>query len=88
MSPDEYERLLKAARVSNWKKLHVLIKMAVTTGARKGALLGLRWRDIDLANKRAFVERTKNDEPFVMVLQEEPAIFLAKDTTCRSIAWC
>lgn len=78
LSPDEYERLLKAARVSNWKKLHVLIKMAVTTGARKGALLGLRWRDIDLANKRAFVERTKNDEPFVMVLQEDVAWELRK----------
>lgn len=78
LSPEEYERLLKAARASNWKKLHVLIKLAVTTGARKGALLGLRWQDIDLKNRRAFVERTKNDEPFVMVLQEDVAWELSK----------
>jgi hypothetical protein len=38
----EYERLLKCARVSYWNKLHVLIKLAVTTGARRGTMLGLR----------------------------------------------
>ncbi len=67
----EYDRLLKAARVSYWPKLALLIKMAVTTGARRGALFGLRWEDIDLEAGRAFVQRTKNGEPFVMVLLPE-----------------
>ena len=67
----EYDRLLKAARVSYWPKLSLLIKMAVTTGARRGALFGLRWDDIDLEAGRAFVQRTKNGEPFVMVLLPE-----------------
>ena len=31
LSEAEYDRLLKAARVSGWRKLHVLIKLAVTT---------------------------------------------------------
>lgn len=69
----ELDRLLKAARVSYWKKLHVLIRMAVTTGARRGALMGLRWTDIDLDEQRAYVERTKNGEPFVLILQEDVA---------------
>lgn len=71
LSEAEYDRLLKASRASYWKKLHVLIKMAVTTGARRGALMGLRWADVDLDAGRAFVERTKNGEPFVLVLQPD-----------------
>lgn len=71
LSEEEYQRLLLASKVSYWKMLHVLIKMAVTTGARRGTLLGLRWRDIDLEAGQAFAERTKNGEPFVMVLQED-----------------
>lgn len=71
LTETEYDRLLKAARVSYWPKLSLLIKMAVTTGARRGALFGLRWEDIDLEAGRAFVQRTKNGEPFVMVLLPE-----------------
>nr|DAR96815.1 MAG TPA: Integrase [Caudoviricetes sp.] len=73
LSDDEYLHLLKAARASTWKKLHVLIKLAVTTGARKGTLLALRWADVDLQSKQAFAERTKNGEPFIMVLQDDVA---------------
>lgn len=68
LSESEYERLLKASRVSYWKKLYLLIKMAVTTGARRGTLTGLRWKDVDLEAGRAYCQRTKNGEPFVIVL--------------------
>jgi integrase len=68
LTQPEYERLLKCARVSYWNKLQLLIKLAVTTGARRGTLLGLRWSDVDLEAGRAFCERTKNGESFVMVL--------------------
>lgn len=78
LSEDEYRRLLQAARVARWKMLHVLIKMAVTTGARRGALMGLRWRDLDLENKQAFVARTKNGQPFVMLLQDDVVYELKK----------
>lgn len=73
LSEAEYDRLLKAARVSGWRKLHVLIKLAVTTGARKGSLMGLRWRDVELNEEagRAYIERNKNGEPFVLVLMPE-----------------
>lgn len=71
LTEDEYRRLLQAARISSWSRLHVLIKMAVTTGARRGTLMGLRWRDLDLPNRRAYAARTKNDEPFVLLLQDD-----------------
>lgn len=48
--------------------MYALIKLAVTTGARKVAMIGLRWADIDLDNGRAYVQRTKNGQPQVLVL--------------------
>lgn len=68
LSNGEYDRLLKAARVSYWSKLPLIIQMAVTTGARKGTLLGLRWLDIDLDAGRAYAERTKNGSAFTLAL--------------------
>jgi integrase len=68
LKPEEYETLLKMCHISQWNKLAALVMMAVTTGARKGALLGLKWADVDLDRGEAFVERTKNGEPFVLVL--------------------
>lgn len=68
LSREEYRRLLAAAKVSRWPKLHLLVRLAVESGARRGALLGLRWRDLDLAAGKAIVERTKNGTPHVIVL--------------------
>ena len=68
LKPEEYERLLKMTRISLWNKLTVLVMMAVTTGARRGTLLNLKWSNVDLERGEAFVQRTKNGEPFVMIL--------------------
>jgi integrase len=67
----EYERLLKTSRVSSWPKLTLLIMLAVTTGARRGTLMNLRWKDVDLEAGRAICARTKNGEPFVLVLMAD-----------------
>jgi integrase len=45
LSADETSALLKAARGERFEALYVL---AITTGLRRGELLGLRWRDVDL----------------------------------------
>lgn len=71
LTEDEYTRLLAVARVSAWHKLRALIMLAVTTGARRGALEGLKWSDVDLDNRRAYVQRTKNGDSFVLVLLPE-----------------
>ncbi|MBN2887209.1 MAG: site-specific integrase [Chromatiaceae bacterium] len=49
LSQDELRRLLAACRESESPDLHLAVMLSVTTGARRGELLGLRWRDVDLA---------------------------------------
>jgi integrase len=70
LSPDEQKRLLAIARVSRFKKLRLLILMAITTGARRGELLGLRHQDLDLEAGTAALARTKNGESRVLVLTD------------------
>jgi integrase len=67
---EERDRLLKATRVSAWPRLHLLVLMALVTGARRGELLALRWRDVDLDVATALVGRGKNGEPRVLPLTE------------------
>jgi integrase len=78
LKPDEYERLLKMTRISYWKKLTALVMMAVTTGARRGTLLGLKWKEVNLDRGEAFVQRTKNGEPFVLILTDDVVAELKK----------
>jgi integrase len=47
LSEDERPRLLNACQDSHWDKLYLLVLMAMTTGARKGELLSLRWCDVN-----------------------------------------
>ena len=70
LSADERQRLLAAAMISAWPKLYLLILLAITTGARRGELLGPRYRDIDLQMRTASVAVTKNGEPRVLPLTD------------------
>jgi integrase len=62
LSDDERTALLDACAKSEWPALHALVLLAITTGARRGELIGLRWSDVDLKKGRALVRETKNDE--------------------------
>lgn len=68
LSDDERARLLAACKASKWPRLHLLVLLALTTGARRGELLGLRWGDVDLARGVASVGRSKNGDPKVLPL--------------------
>jgi integrase len=57
LTPEEVERLLKAAPSSRWR---ALIALAVTTGMRLGEMLALRWRDLDFEEGTVFVRNTPN----------------------------
>ncbi len=68
LSEAERKRLLAVCRTSTWPRLYLLVLMALTTGARRGELLALRWVDIDSDLGVAHVVRGKNGEPRVLPL--------------------
>lgn len=68
LSTTERARLLAVARVSGCEKLYLLIIMGLTTGARRGELLGLRHADLDLDTGTAMLHTTKNGRPRVLPL--------------------
>ena len=45
---EELGRLLEAIKQSANKDLHIAVVLALSTGARKMEVWGLRWRDVDL----------------------------------------
>lgn len=71
LNEKEITRLLVACSESSWKRLSLLVLMAITTGARRSELLRLTWRDIDFKNKQATLETTKNGERRLLVLTNE-----------------
>lgn len=68
LSDEERARLLAACRASRWPQLYLLVLMGITTGARRGELLGLRWGEIDFERSVARVGITKNGEPKTLPL--------------------
>ena len=70
LSDDERTRLLAACKASPWPRLYALVLLALTTGARKGELLGLTffspprprrafplWHPTHSESSRVYVER-------------------------------
>lgn len=55
LDEDQTIQLLDAAKES---RLYIVVLLAVTTGLRRGEILGLRWQDIDIDNRIAHVRRT------------------------------
>jgi len=78
LKDDERERLLAACRGSSWPRLYLLALMALSTGARRGELLALRWCDLDLERGEATLHDTKNGDPRVLVLLPQVLDELAK----------
>lgn len=68
LEADERARLFAACRESKYPRLHALVLMAMLTGARRGELLALRWRDLDLAKGIASLGKTKNGDRRTLVL--------------------
>ncbi|MBI2278313.1 MAG: site-specific integrase [Dechloromonas sp.] len=67
LTVEEEQRLMDAARLQSWVLLPLLIRLAIVTGLRRGALLGLCWGDVvlDGESPHVKVERTKNGDAHV-----------------------
>lgn len=64
----ERTRLFESVKASQYPRLYAMTLMAMKTGARRGELLALTWRDIDLKTGIASLGRTKNGDRRTLVL--------------------
>lgn len=63
LSDAERKALLKACeQATETPELRVLVLLAITTGARRGELAGLRWREVDFPRRVLTLQETKNGE--------------------------
>jgi integrase len=81
LAAEECDRLLEACRESSWPRLYLLVLMAITTGARRGELLGLTWSDIDIEGGVAHVRDSKNGHPRALPLVEGVKLELMRFAT-------
>jgi integrase len=68
LDANERTRLFEAVRESQYPRLYAMTLMAMKTGARRGELLALTWRDVDLGSGIATLGRTKNGDRRTLVL--------------------
>jgi len=68
LSEDERGALLEACIKSASPDLHMIVVLALSTGARRGEIEALRWKQIDLARGTAVLHDTKNGESRVLHL--------------------
>lgn len=69
LSDEERERLFLACRASKWPMMFAAVLLAIVTGARKGEMMRLRWRDADLdAGVIVVPGKTKNNDNKTLVL--------------------
>lgn len=66
LSPSELKAALRAA--PEW--LRPPIALAAFTGMRRGELLALQWKDVDLAGRRLYLHETKNGSLRVLALND------------------
>jgi integrase len=58
----ERQRILEACKESRSLFLYPIVVLALSTGMRRGEILGLKWRDVDFDTKRIVIQETKNGE--------------------------
>lgn len=68
LSDDERTHLLEACKKSESECLYTVVVLALSTGARKMEILGLKWQDVDLARGVITLQETKNGERRVLIL--------------------
>jgi integrase len=61
LSDDERNALLQACKASSSRFLCTVVVLALSTGMRRGEIMGLRWNQIDIPQGRILLNETKNN---------------------------
>ena len=81
----ERTRLLKACQASNNSYLYTVVVLALSTGMRRGEIMGLRLDDVDLHQGRATLHETKNGERRVVPLSGKALDLLKEHSKVRNL---
>lgn len=77
LTTDEWRRLESALRHTRNEEVEPFIRLALETALRRGELLGLKWRHIDLERRVALIPDTKTGHPRTIPLSPEAIRILA-----------
>lgn len=80
----EREALLRECRAHD-EALYTLVVLALSTGARQGELLGLRWADVDMKRGLLTFHQTKNGERRTVPLVESARALLSTHAKVRRL---
>lgn len=70
LEPGEYDRLEIALRSSRSPWLAPIVRLAIETGMRRGEIIDLEWRWIDLGQRMAHIPHTKTGRPRTIPLTD------------------
>ncbi|MBM4196976.1 MAG: site-specific integrase [Gammaproteobacteria bacterium] len=74
----ELQALLQACRESKSPELYPAVLLSVTTGARQGEIMGMRWECVDFKHKLVHVPKTRNGDARTLPIVDE-ALRLLKE---------
>jgi integrase len=77
LSNEEWRRLETSLRHTRNKEVEPFVRLALETALRRGELLALRWRHIDLERRVALIPDTKTGQPRTIPLSPEALRLLA-----------
>jgi len=84
LSDDERNRLLDACQQSRSPHLYLIVVIALSTGARQGEILGLKWQDVDRERRVITLHHTKNGERRVLPISNHVLPLLQAHYEARS----
>lgn len=87
LDQNEKKRLLDACHKSGSHRLYLIVVLALATGMRKGEILNLKWKDIDLLKGKAILHETKNGERRIVSITGH-ALSLLRDHAKREHIFC
>lgn len=85
LTKEEIERLLIACKKSKSPHLYSVTLFAVCSGARRGEILGLKWKDVDFERQTATFRETKNGETRTIPLGSALLICLLEEREKRTV---
>lgn len=85
LSDDERDRLLAACRKASNPDLYLAVVLSLTTGARQGEIMTLRWGQIEFNRQVITLHKTKNGERRALPLVGEAFTLLQERAKVRNL---